>query len=91
MTTMSKIAFSSSFKKAFKKKLKSNPQVEEVFWEKVDIFLSDPFDQRLRTHKLSGKLKNLWSFSLGYDFRVIFYFEGEQAIFIDIGSHDEVY
>ena len=91
MTTMSKIAFSSSFKKAFKKKLKSNPQVEEVFWEKVDIFLSDPFDQRLRTHKLSGKLKNLWSFSLGYDYRVIFYFEGEQAIFIDIGSHDEVY
>lgn len=91
MTTMSKIAFSSSFKKAFKKKLKSNPLVEEVFWEKVDIFLSDPFDQRLRTHKLSGKLKNLWSFSLGYDYRVIFYFEGEQAIFIDIGSHDEVY
>ena len=65
--------------------------MEEVFWEKVDIFLTDPFDQRLRTHKLSGKPKKLWSFSLGYDFRVIFYFEGEQAIFIDIGSHDEVY
>jgi len=91
MNTMRKIAFSSSFKKAFKKKLKNNPQIEEVFWEKVGIFLSDPFDQRLRTHKLSGKLKNLLSFSLGYDFRVIFYFEGDQAIFIDIGTHDEVY
>jgi len=88
---MIKIAFSSSFKKAFKKKQKNNPPIEKVFWEKVDIFLSDPFDQRLRTHKLSGKLKNLWSFSVAYDFRVIFHFEGEQAIFIDIGSHDEVY
>lgn len=57
----------------------------------MEIFVSDPFDRRLRTHKLSGKLKELWSFSVTYDNRIIFYFEGEKAVFIDIGTHDEVY
>jgi mRNA interferase YafQ len=52
----------------------------------------DPYDERLRTHKLSGKLKDLWSFSIAYDIRVIFHFADEQkAVFVDIGRHDEVY
>jgi mRNA-degrading endonuclease YafQ of YafQ-DinJ toxin-antitoxin module len=37
-------------------------------------------------------LKDLWSFSLGYDLRVIFFFaEDNKAVLIDIGSHEEVY
>jgi mRNA-degrading endonuclease YafQ of YafQ-DinJ toxin-antitoxin module len=41
---------------------------------------------------LSGELKGLWSFSIEYDCRVIFEFiEDNKALFIDIGSHDEVY
>jgi len=51
------IAFSSSFKRAFKKQIKSNPDLEAKFWEKVTQFLVDPYDPRLKTHKLSGKLK----------------------------------
>ncbi len=50
------------------------------------------FDEQLRTHKLSGKLKKLWSFTIEYDVRVIFYFvEKDKVIFIDIGKHDEIY
>jgi mRNA-degrading endonuclease YafQ of YafQ-DinJ toxin-antitoxin module len=56
------------------------------------LFILDPFDPTLKTHKLSGKLKDLWSFSVGYDERVLFYFtEDEKAVFVDMGSHDEVY
>lgn len=56
------------------------------------MFTLDPYDQRLKTHKLSGKLKDLWSFTVDYDERVLFYFtEDEKAVFVDIGSHDEVY
>lgn len=52
----------------------------------------DPFALSLKTHKLSGKLKDLWSFSLDYDERILFYFtEDQKAVFLDIGSHDEVY
>ncbi|HEY6327726.1 MAG TPA: type II toxin-antitoxin system mRNA interferase toxin, RelE/StbE family [Blastocatellia bacterium] len=86
------IAFSSSFKKALRKRIASDPGVEARFWERVEMFKTNPFDPRLRTHKLSGKLKDLWSFGVEYDLRVIFHFVDDQrAYFIDIGTHKEVY
>jgi mRNA-degrading endonuclease YafQ of YafQ-DinJ toxin-antitoxin module len=88
---MTKVAFSSSFKRAFKKKIKKQKTFEDKFWEKVDIFIHNPFDNRLRTHKLSGKLRELSAFSIDYDNRVVFYFEDDRAIFVDIGPHDDVY
>lgn len=86
------VSFSSSFRRAFKKRIKGNADLEARFWQKVEQFTIDPFDQSLKTHKLSGKLKELWSFSVDYDERVLFYFtEAGNAVFVDIGSHDEVY
>lgn len=89
---MVEISFSSSFRRAFKKRIKGNSDLEARFWEKVEQFTIDPFDQSLKTHKLSGKLKELWSFSVEYNERVLFYFTDDgNAVFVDIGSHDEVY
>ena len=89
---MLSVAFSSSFKRALKKKIKNNKELENKFWEKVETFINNPFEKNLRTHKLSGKLKDLWSFTVDYDFRVIFYFEeNDKCVFIDIGTHQEVY
>ncbi|HBW57218.1 MAG TPA: type II toxin-antitoxin system mRNA interferase toxin, RelE/StbE family [Oscillatoriales bacterium UBA8482] len=86
------VSFSSSFKRAFKKRIKGNTNLEEKFWQKLEQFTVDPYDPSLKTHKLSGKLKEFWSFSVDDDERVLFYFtEDEKAIFVDIGSHDEVY
>jgi mRNA-degrading endonuclease YafQ of YafQ-DinJ toxin-antitoxin module len=89
---MMEVSFSSSFRPALKKIVKGNSELEVRFWQKVEIFTVDPFDASLKTHKLSGKLKDLWSFSLGYDERILFYFTDDgNAVFTDIGSHDEVY
>ncbi len=86
------VSFSSSFKRAFKKRIKGNPDLETRFWQKLEKFTEDPFEPSLKTHKLSGNLKDLWSFSVDYDERVLFYFtEDGKAVFVDIGSHDEVY
>ena len=89
---MTDIAFNSSFKKAFKKKIAGNSTMEARFWERVEIFKNNPFDPRLKTHKLSGKLKEFWAFSVEYDLRVVFLFDGQQSVlFADLGTHDEVY
>lgn len=89
---MFEIAFSSSFKRGFEKRVQGHPASEARFWERVAIFQNDPFDPRLRTHKLSGQLKDLWSFSVEYNWRVIFAFVGDKrALFVDIGAHKEVY
>ncbi|HTB31836.1 MAG TPA: type II toxin-antitoxin system mRNA interferase toxin, RelE/StbE family [Bacteroidia bacterium] len=87
------ISFSNSFKKGFRKRVK-NSNTEDFFWKAVEVFVNDPFQAQLKTHKLSGNLKGLWSFSIGYDLRVVFYFtkdKPQKAVFIDIGTHDEVY
>jgi addiction module RelE/StbE family toxin len=89
---MTEVAFSSSFKRAFKKRIKGNVVSEKTFWERLETFRNNPFDQKLRTHKLSGRLKDLWSFSIEYDLRVVFLLlEDDRALFVDIGTHDEVY
>ena len=72
---MISIDFSKSFKRAFKRIIRSNKISEDDFFEKLDVFSNNPFEPNLRTHKLSGKLKHLWAFSLGYDLRVVFIFE----------------
>jgi len=69
---MIEVAFSSSFKRAFKKKMERNKELEKIFWEKLEEFTEDPFAKELKTHKLTGKLKDLWSFSLGYEITKLF-------------------
>ena len=89
---MTEIAFSSSFKRAFRKRIEGRKPLEEKFWKRVEMFKEDPHDARLRTHKLSGELQGYWSFSVEYDVRVVFQFaSNNRAVFQDIGSHDEVY
>jgi mRNA-degrading endonuclease YafQ of YafQ-DinJ toxin-antitoxin module len=87
------ISFSQSFKKSFKKRIKATNE-EQLFWQKLEVFISNPFDPKLKTHKLSGKLNGLSSFSIEYNIRVVFYFtkdKPQKAVLVDIGNHDEVY
>jgi addiction module RelE/StbE family toxin len=89
---MISIDFSKSFQRALKRVIRNNKISEDDFFEKLDMFADNPFEPKLRTHKLSGKMKHLWAFSLGYDLRVVFIFEEEdKVLLIDIGTHDEVY
>jgi mRNA-degrading endonuclease YafQ of YafQ-DinJ toxin-antitoxin module len=86
------VDFEHSFERALKKLFKQKRLSEDVFFEKLDIFIQNPHNPILQTHKLSGKLKGLSAFSLGYDLRAVFYFETpNKAILVDIGNHNEVY
>jgi addiction module RelE/StbE family toxin len=87
------VAFSKSFKKSFKKNLITSESIND-FWVRLEWFINNPFDSRLRTHKLSGKLNGLWSFSLSFELRIVFYFTDDnpkRAILVDIGTHSQVY
>jgi len=44
------VSFSESFKKVFKKRIKST-EIETEFWIRLELFLDNPFDSRLKTHK----------------------------------------
>ncbi|HLB95933.1 MAG TPA: type II toxin-antitoxin system mRNA interferase toxin, RelE/StbE family [Patescibacteria group bacterium] len=62
--------------------------IQQETLKKVAIFRENSFDPRLRTHKLKGKLKNSWSFSINYSHRVVFEMIGKNTVlFYDIGDH----
>jgi addiction module RelE/StbE family toxin len=87
-----KITWDQGFKRIYQKKVKNEADLRKSFWKAMGLFSKTPFDRRLRTHKLSGKLEGLWAFSVTYDCRVIFRFlNGDEILLIDIGGHNEVY
>mgnify|MGYP001592039647 CR=1 FL=1 len=60
--------------------------------QKTTIFQNNPRDVRLKTHQLSGKLREYMAFSLTRRKRVKFILvESNRALFVDVGTHDEVY
>ena len=74
----------------FKKKIKKLPVKEKtIIIKKINFFLADPFSATLKTHRLIGKLKNYWSFSVSFKARIIFRFHKENIVeFIDFGGHE---
>jgi Txe/YoeB family toxin of Txe-Axe toxin-antitoxin module len=57
----------------------------------VAIAEKNPFDVKLKTHKLKG-VDSIYSARLNYSDRVLFFIQLKYTIVvIDIGSHDDVY
>ena len=89
---MIRLTWDRGFKRIYKKKVKHDQGLKKRFWDAIELFSKDPFDYRLRTHKLTGKLEGLWAFSVTFDCRVIFEFlDKNEVLLVDIGGHDEVY
>jgi mRNA-degrading endonuclease YafQ of YafQ-DinJ toxin-antitoxin module len=83
---------SSSFKRAYKRLIKGKPELESAFRERLTLFVSNPYEPSLNTHKLSGTMKGQWAFSLTFKLRIVFSFtRPDFAMLEDIGSHDQVY
>jgi addiction module RelE/StbE family toxin len=80
------------FERSHRKRILINKELSKVFDEKLLLFEKEPYHPSLDTHKLSGKLKGFWAFTIAYDCRVIFdLVEPDKAMLIDVGKHDEVY
>ena len=80
------IELSSRFSKSYQKlpertKIKAKKQIA--------VFQSDQFDHRLKTHKLVGNNREMWSFSVDYSIRIKFIFlTPSTVLFLDVGGHD---
>lgn len=82
------MSFEIKFTPTFKKELNKLPlHVQELSIAKGKIFIASPFDQSLDSHKLNGKLKEYYSFSINYKFRVIFSIHGSIIYLESIGTH----
>ncbi len=80
-----KIAYYPSFLRQLKK-LPFDLQ-EEVF-EKIDLFEENYRHPSLKTHKLKGKMNYLYAFSVNYSYRIIFEIHNDEALLLEIGTHE---
>jgi mRNA interferase YafQ len=94
---MKELVLTPKFKRAFRKFVKRNPQIESKIIQTLELMREDVFSSQLSTHSLQGKLLGLKACSCGYDCRILFTLEIDQnsaeqvIILLDIGTHDEVY
>jgi len=80
------IRHTSKFRKAYKKMPKA---VKVKAEEKEKIFRNNPFDTRLDTHKLHGKYKEYFAFTVVGQYRIMLAFSGKEFVdFVNIGTHE---
>ena len=80
-----KIYYSSKFEREYKKLPK---EIKKLAEKKEVIFRKNPFDPQLNTHKLHGRFKEYWVFSIDDKNRIIFEFAEKNIIwFHSVGDH----
>jgi addiction module RelE/StbE family toxin len=79
--------------KKFDKQFRKQPQkIQQEFAKRIALFLVDTHSPTLNIHKLSGTLKDYWSFNVSGDIRVVFDKQlDDLVVLVAIGSHSELY
>lgn len=81
-----KIIETARFRASFEKLQKSTKQKTK---KQMHLFFKNMFYPSLHTEKLEPHRKNLWSFRIDKNYRVIFTFlSADTFLFLDIGPHD---
>ena len=84
-----KLFYTRKFKKRFKL---LNSKIQNQFFKRINLFLSDPNHPSLKSHPLKGNLIGCRAFSITGNYRVTYRIISKTEIrIIDIGTHDQVY
>jgi mRNA-degrading endonuclease YafQ of YafQ-DinJ toxin-antitoxin module len=80
------------FHKKFVKRLNKLPnKIQIAFYNKLEIFISNKFDNSLNNHALNNPYKNKRSINVTSDYRAMFEEFEDKIIFITIGTHSDLY
>lgn len=79
------IFYHEKFRRQFRK---LDRKIKELAYERETIFIKNPFDPRLKTHKLHGALSDYWTISIDNRHRIILKFiDSSTAKFFEVGDH----
>jgi mRNA-degrading endonuclease YafQ of YafQ-DinJ toxin-antitoxin module len=64
--------------------------LQDEILERIEDFKDPQNHSRLRVHPLKCRLKGRWSFSVNYDFRVVFEYKNRKSVAEcwAVGNHD---
>jgi len=82
-----------TYSKTFSKQLKKLPvKVQEQFFVRLELFISDRAHPTLKVHKLVAQYRGQSSFNVTADIRTVFYEDKTGTVdLVAIGSHSELY
>lgn len=82
------IIYRKKFKKQFSKQSKN---IQNKFFERIELLIKDELNLTLNNHELNGEFKGIRSFNATGDIRVHFIKSESIYIILRIGSHTDLY
>lgn len=79
------------FEKHFLKRITPHEKLVTQFEEHLKLFVSGRVNNPLNDHPLKGKFAGKRAFSVTGDIRVVYEEISDSIIFLDIGTHNQVY
>ena len=87
-----KINLHPHFKKAYKSRIGPNKKLVKQTEERIALFKDNPGNPLLKDHGLTGAKRELRTFSITGDIRLVYLpISKEEVVFLDIGSHNQIY
>lgn len=80
-----------SFVKSFKTRIAKNSKLRTHYETRVAMFVDGHRATPINDHALTGGLAGRRAFSITADVRVIYIETADKIIFLDIGTHNQVY
>ena len=85
------IEYYKNFIKSFKKRFRNNLKVKKQYERHLKMFIANTKNPLLKDHQLVGDKITLRAFSITGDIRIVYKKIGDRIIFLDIGTHNQVY
>lgn len=87
-----RIFLHSKFKKHYQQRIIPFPKLDIKYRQRVSIFIQNPLHPILKDHQLIGSRYHHRAFWITGDIRVIYQkTETDVVVFLDIGTHNQVY
>jgi mRNA-degrading endonuclease YafQ of YafQ-DinJ toxin-antitoxin module len=88
-----KLVFPEPYRKREGSFLKKHPELQQRYFKTLLLLEQNPLHPSLRIHALRGRLMGLHSVSLSMQYRITLELElrEQEIVFVNIGSHGEVY
>jgi len=83
------IQYSTLFAKHYRKRISPYSKIGKQVKQHIKQFLDNP--KLVKDHALVGQKLGLRSFSVSGDIRIVYQNLGDRYLFIDIGTHNQVY
>lgn len=88
---MKRVDFDKTFIKHYKLRIQNQPKLSLQYDTRYRLFCSGARGKPLNDHQLGGNKLGLRSFSITSNIRVIYKETSDAYVFLDVGTHNQVY